>query len=191
MCIAVPLLTLWAFVACYRENLYLYLFKIYCAILLYHNSFLTVLAVKVSAEEGKSVEHTILWAVSLFLSLHLKILQGKNKYSLDEELIKLLALLWCYTEFIGNFLPTCRDRLSVSSSRVISRNVLLLLEPWICSDDWLTPLTSFISLQAFRDPLRAEFPHVRIFMNDGPNPLTWDAQFLSFWFCQNESVFQD
>ena len=30
----------------------------------------------------------------------------------------------------------------------------------------------FIRAQAFRDPLHGELPHVQIFMNDGPNPLT-------------------
>jgi len=29
-----------------------------------------------------------------------------------------------------------------------------------------------IRVQAFRDPLRRELPHVQIFMNDGPNPIT-------------------
>ena len=29
-----------------------------------------------------------------------------------------------------------------------------------------------IRVQAFRDPFRGELPHVKIFMNDGPNPLT-------------------
>jgi len=29
-----------------------------------------------------------------------------------------------------------------------------------------------IRVQAFRDPLRGELPHVQIFMNDGPNSLT-------------------
>ena len=29
-----------------------------------------------------------------------------------------------------------------------------------------------IHFQAFRDPLCGELPHVQIFMNDGPNPLT-------------------
>jgi len=29
-----------------------------------------------------------------------------------------------------------------------------------------------IRVQAFQDPLRGELPHVQIFMNDGPNPLT-------------------
>ena len=29
-----------------------------------------------------------------------------------------------------------------------------------------------IRVQAFRDPLRGELPHVQIFMNDGPKPLT-------------------
>ena len=33
-------------------------------------------------------------------------------------------------------------------------------------------LTFFIRVQEFRDPLRGELPHVQIFMNDGPNPLT-------------------
>ena len=30
----------------------------------------------------------------------------------------------------------------------------------------------FIRVQAFRDPLHGELPHVQIFMNDQPNPLT-------------------
>jgi len=34
------------------------------------------------------------------------------------------------------------------------------------------PLTFLIRVQAFRDPFREELPHVQIFMNDGPNPLT-------------------
>ena len=36
----------------------------------------------------------------------------------------------------------------------------------------LAPLTFLIRVQVFREPLRAELPHVQIFMNDGPNPLT-------------------
>ena len=36
----------------------------------------------------------------------------------------------------------------------------------------LTPLKFLIRVQAFRDPLRGELPHVQTFMNDGPNPLT-------------------
>ena len=36
----------------------------------------------------------------------------------------------------------------------------------------LAPLTFLIRVQAFRDPLRGELPHVQIFKNDGPNPLT-------------------
>ena len=35
----------------------------------------------------------------------------------------------------------------------------------------LAPLTFLIRIQAFRDPLRGELPHVQIFVNDGPNPL--------------------
>jgi len=34
------------------------------------------------------------------------------------------------------------------------------------------PLTFLIRVQAFRDALRGELPHVQIFMNDEPNPLT-------------------
>jgi len=51
----------------------------------------------------------------------------------------------------------------------------------------LAPLTFLIHVQAFRDPLRGELPHVRIFMNDGPNPLTWDAQVLNYCFIRNPS----
>ena len=36
----------------------------------------------------------------------------------------------------------------------------------------LAPLTFLIRVQSFRDPLRGELPHVQIFMNDGPNPIT-------------------
>jgi len=36
----------------------------------------------------------------------------------------------------------------------------------------LAPLMFLIRFQAFRDPLHGELPHVRTFVNDGPNPLT-------------------
>jgi len=36
----------------------------------------------------------------------------------------------------------------------------------------LAPLTFLIRIQAFRGPLCGELPHVQIFMNDGPTPLT-------------------
>ena len=55
----------------------------------------------------------------------------------------------------------------------------------------LVPLTLLIHVQAFWGPLRGELPHVQIFMNDGPNPLTWDAQLLSYWFSRNAAVSQD
>jgi len=44
----------------------------------------------------------------------------------------------------------------------------------------MAPLTVLIRVQAFWDPIRGELPHVQIFMTDGPNPLTWDAQLLSY-----------
>jgi len=36
----------------------------------------------------------------------------------------------------------------------------------------LAPLKFLNRVQAFRDPLRGELPHVQIFMNNGPNLLT-------------------
>jgi len=44
----------------------------------------------------------------------------------------------------------------------------------------LAPSTFLIRIQAFRDPLSGELPHDQIFMNDGPNPLTWDEQLLIY-----------
>jgi hypothetical protein len=41
-----------------------------------------------------------------------------------------------------------------------------------------------------QNPL-GDLPHVQIFMNDGPNPLTRDAQLLSYLFSRNPAVFQD
>ena len=55
----------------------------------------------------------------------------------------------------------------------------------------LAPLLFLIRIQAFQDPLHGELPHVQIVMNDGPNPLKWDAQLLSYWFSWNPAVFQD
>jgi hypothetical protein len=37
-----------------------------------------------------------------------------------------------------------------------------------CSDDWHRRFWELL--------------HVQMFMNDGPNPLTWDAQLLRYWF---------
>jgi hypothetical protein len=53
------------------------------------------------------------------------------------------------------------------------------------------PLKFLICVQVFRDLLREELPHVQIILNDGPNPLMWDAQLLSCWFSWNPAVFQD
>ena len=60
---------------------------------------------------------------------------------------------------------TNRDRKSFESHRKKFQNLL-----------WrLAPLTFLVRVQAFRDPLRGDLPHVQIFMNDGPNPPIWDA----------------
>jgi hypothetical protein len=44
----------------------------------------------------------------------------------------------------------------------------------------LEPLTILICVQAFRDLICGELPHLQICMNDIPNPNTWDAQLLSY-----------
>jgi hypothetical protein len=44
----------------------------------------------------------------------------------------------------------------------------------------LTPLTFLIHVQAFRDSLCGELPHVQIFMNDGLNQLSLDVQLLRY-----------
>jgi len=44
----------------------------------------------------------------------------------------------------------------------------------------LAPLTFLIRVQAFRDPLDGELPHVQIFMNDEPYSFMCDAQLLSY-----------
>jgi len=36
----------------------------------------------------------------------------------------------------------------------------------------LAPLTVWIRIQAFQDPLCGQLPRIQIFMNDGPIPLT-------------------
>jgi len=41
-------------------------------------------------------------------------------------------------------------------------------------------LTFLIRVQAFRDQLFGELPHVQIFTKDGPNPLARDAQLFSY-----------
>jgi len=53
------------------------------------------------------------------------------------------------------------------------------------------PLTFLICIQVFQDPLPQELPHVLFFMNYETNPLTWDAQLLSYWFNRNPAVSQD
>ena len=55
----------------------------------------------------------------------------------------------------------------------------------------LPPLTFLIRVLAFRYPPGEELSQVQIFMNDGPNPPTWDAQLLCYWFSRNPAVFQD
>ena len=62
---------------------------------------------------------------------------------------------------------TNRDRKSFGSRRNDSK---------ICSDDW----RFLIRVQAFQDSHRGELLRVQIFMNDGPNPLTRDAQLLRY-----------
>jgi len=86
---------------------------------------------------------------------------------------------WWYNQVSS--MVTNRNRKSFGSQRKIFQNL----------PKRLAPLTFLIRVQAFRDPLRGERTHVQIFMNDGQNPLTWDAQLLSYWFSRNPAVFQD
>jgi len=65
---------------------------------------------------------------------------------------------------------TKRDRKSFGSGQ---KKLQMLLRR-------LAPLAFLIRVQAFRDPLRRELPHIQTFMNDGPNPLTRDTQLLSY-----------
>jgi hypothetical protein len=44
----------------------------------------------------------------------------------------------------------------------------------------LATLVSLINVQAFRDELREELPHVQIFMNDGPNSLSLSCEMPSY-----------
>ena len=46
-------------------------------------------------------------------------------------------------------------------------------------------MTFLIRFRVFRDALCGELPYVQIFMNDRPNPLTWNAQLPSYWFSRN------
>jgi hypothetical protein len=55
----------------------------------------------------------------------------------------------------------------------------------------IAPAMFLIRVQAFRDPLRGELPHAQIFMNAGPNAVTWDAHLLDYWFSRNPAVFQE
>ena len=55
----------------------------------------------------------------------------------------------------------------------------------------MAPLTFLIRVQAFWGPLRGELPHVQIFKNDGPKPLSLDTQLLSYRFSRKPAVFQD
>jgi len=110
---------------------------------------------------------------------------------------------FCTRNFLGRGEPLCRHSivaLSLGHSDIIRFRPWSRIATWNHFDRaekfqnllrWLSPLTFLIRFQVFRDPLRGELPHVRIFMNDGPNPLTWDAQLLSYWFSRNPAVFQD
>jgi len=56
-------------------------------------------------------------------------------------------------------------------SRIATGNILDRAEKFQNLLRRLAPLKFLIRVQAFRDALRGEFPHVQIYMNDGSNPL--------------------
>jgi len=76
---------------------------------------------------------------------------------------------------------TNRDSKSFGSRRKKIQNLLRLL----ATSKFL------VRVQAFRDTLRGELPHVQIFMTDGPNPLAWNAQLFSYLFRRNSAVDQE
>jgi len=55
----------------------------------------------------------------------------------------------------------------------------------------LAQTTGTVDVLDPRSGISGPTSHVQIFMNDGPNPLTWDAQLLNYWFSGNPVVFQD
>jgi len=74
---------------------------------------------------------------------------------------------------------TNRDRKSFGSRRKISK---------YCSDDWHR-WRFWSAFRHFGTHFTESFRHVQIFVNGGPNPLTWDAQLFSYWFSPNPTVF--
>ena len=79
-----------------------------------------------------------------------------------------------------SYMVTNRDRKSFGLRRKNSKS---------CSKDWNVDV--FDPRSSISGPLRGELQHVHIFMNDGPNPLTWDAQLRSCWFSRNPSAVQN
>jgi len=109
-----------------------------------------------------------------------------------------------YSEFLGWSEPLWSHSTAALSP---GYSDITRLHPW-CHQSWqeivwiapkefqkllrmLPQLTLFIRVHSFRDPHRGELSHVQIFMNNGPNPLTWNAHLLSYWFSRNPAVFQD
>ena len=90
---------------------------------------------------------------------------------------------FCTRKFLEWGEPLCRHSIVALSP---GYSDITRLHPW-CHQSrqeiiWIAPkvfqkllrrlpqLTFFIRVQAFRDPIRGELPHIQIFMNDGPNP---------------------
>jgi len=90
-----------------------------------------------------------------------------------------------HSEFLGRGEPLCRNSIDVAlspghsditkfrpSSSIATGNHFDRAEKIPNLLGRLAPLTFLFRVQAFRDPLCGELPHVQIFMNDGPNPVT-------------------
>jgi hypothetical protein len=76
----------------------------------------------------------------------------------------------CDGTFFRAWSPIVPDRNHLNRAKKFQ-----MLFRWLCTNQFL------IRVQAFRYPLRGELPHVQIFINAGPNPLSSDAQLLSDW----------
>ena len=106
------------------------------------------------------------------------------KITNEEDAVKNKARSYAADFFTRNILeriePLCRHSIDFCLLMGHSDITRFLLRSPIATGNILdrtekiriSPLTFLIHVQAFRDPLRGELPHVQIFMKDEPNPLT-------------------
>ena len=90
---------------------------------------------------------------------------------------------FCTRNFLGRSDPLCRHSVALSPrhgditrfrpwSSIATGNHLDRAEKIRKVAETTGTADVFERIQAFRDPLRGDHPHVQVFMNEGPNPLT-------------------